>query len=81
MTQLTLKCLKYIKGMFNRNVLWHSVFLIPWQLFYGKKGKNAILTILLKYREIDVQIQTVTEKIETSFILYLLVGMVLTADL
>ena len=27
LTQLTLRCLKYIKQMFNPNVVWHSYFL------------------------------------------------------
>ena len=40
MTQLTLTCLKYISGMFNPNVVWHSDFLIPWQVFYEKRAKS-----------------------------------------
>ena len=37
--QLTLRCLKYMKGMFCPNVIWYSYFLIPWQSFYGEKSK------------------------------------------
>ena len=42
MTQLTLRCLKYIKGTFNPNVIWHSDFLIPWQLSYRKRENQLI---------------------------------------
>ena len=72
LTQLTLRCLKYIKGVFNPYAIWHSYFLIPWQSFYGKRAKsletifssseNAIWSILLNYQEIDVQIQTFTDR-------------------
>ena len=68
LTQLTLRYLKYIKGIFNPYAVWHSYFLIPRQSFYRKRAKslekffssseNAIWSILLKYQEIDVQIQT-----------------------
>ena len=37
--QLTLRCPKYIKEMFNSNAVWNSYFLIPWQSFYGKGAK------------------------------------------
>ena len=37
--QLTLWCLKYIKGIFNPYAVWHSYFLIPRQSFYGKIAK------------------------------------------
>ena len=40
LTQLTLMCLKYMKGMFSFNVTWHGYFLIPWQSFYGKRAKS-----------------------------------------
>ena len=26
--------------MFNLNVIWHSDFLIAWQLFYGERAKS-----------------------------------------
>ena len=61
-----------MKGMFNPNAVWHSYFLIPWQSFYEKRAKsfrkffsssgNAIWLILLKYQEIDVQVQTFTDE-------------------
>ena len=38
--QLTLRCLKYIKGIFNSCIVWHSYFLIPRQSFYGKRAKS-----------------------------------------
>ena len=72
LAQLTLRCLKYMKGMFSPNVTWYSYFLIPWQSFSGKRAKslekflsrpgNAICSILLKYQEIHVQIQTFTDE-------------------
>ena len=34
LTQITLRCLKYIKGNFNPYAVWHSCFLIPSQSFY-----------------------------------------------
>ena len=37
-------------------------------------SENAILSILLKYREIDVQIQTFTDEIETTYIIAFLNG-------
>ena len=40
LTQLTLRCLKYIKGVFNLNAVWHSYFLIPWQSLYDKRVKS-----------------------------------------
>ena len=40
LTQLTLRCLKYIKRMFSLNVIWHSYFLIPRQSFCGKRAKS-----------------------------------------
>ena len=65
-------CLKYIKRIFGPHAVWHSCFLIPPQSFYGKRAKlleklfssseNAIWSILLKYQEIDVQIQTFTDE-------------------
>ena len=30
-------CLKYFKGMFNPNAVWHSYFLIPWSHFTEKE--------------------------------------------
>ena len=72
LTQLTLRCLKYIKGIFSPHAVWHCCFLIPLQSFHRKRAKslekifssseNAIWSILLKYQEIDVQIQTFTDK-------------------
>ena len=65
-------CLKYMKGMFSPNVTWLCYFLIPWHPFYGKKAKslekffsssgNAICLILLKYKEIYLQIQTFADE-------------------
>ena len=59
-------------GIFKPYAIWHSYFLIPPQPFQGKKEKslkrtfsssgNAIWSILLKYQEIDVQIQTLTDE-------------------
>ena len=40
LTQLTLSCLKYIKGIFNPDAVWHNYFLIPWKSFYGKRAKS-----------------------------------------
>ena len=61
-----------MKGIFNPYAVWHSYFLIPLESFYGKRAKslenffsnseNAIWSILLKYQEIDVQIQTFTDE-------------------
>ena len=65
LTQQTLRCPEYTKGIFNPYAIWHSYFLIPQQSFYGKRAKslekicssseNAIWLILLKYPETDVQ--------------------------
>ena len=65
-------CLKYMKGMFSPNVIWHSYFLILWHSFTEKEQNrwrnffsssgNAICSIVLKYQEIYVQIQTFTDK-------------------
>ena len=72
LTQLTLRCLKYMKGVFSPHSVWHSCFLIPPQSFYRKRAKslekifssseNAFWSILLKYQEIYVQIQTFTDE-------------------
>ena len=72
LTQLTLRCLKYIKGNFSLHAVWHSCFLIHPQSFYRERenrwrksfscSENAIWSILFKYQEIDVQIQTFTDK-------------------
>ena len=61
LTQLTWRCLKYIKGMSDPDAVWHSYFLIPWLSFYEKRAKslekifssyrNVIWSILLKYQE------------------------------
>ena len=40
LTQLTLRCLRYMKKMFSPNVTWHSYCLIPWQPFYRKRAKS-----------------------------------------
>ena len=37
LTEVVLRYLKNIKGMFNINAVWHSDFWIPWQLFNGKR--------------------------------------------
>ena len=37
MTQLTLRSQKYIKGMFDPNVVWNSYFLIRWQSLSEKE--------------------------------------------
>ena len=39
-TQLTFRCLKYIKGIFSPDAVCHSYFLIPWQSFYAKGAKS-----------------------------------------
>ena len=72
LTQPTLRCLKYIKGIFHPYAVWHSYFLIIRQSFYGKRAKSlekffssseyAIWLILLK------RWMCKTEKIETSYI-------------
>ena len=69
MTQLTLRCLKYIKKIFSLHAIWYT--------FYRKRAKslekffssyeNANWSILLKYREINGQIHSLT-KIKTSYI-------------
>ena len=53
--------------------VWHSFFSIPRQSFYRERVKsleeifssseNTIWSILLKYQEIDVQIQAFTDEI------------------
>ena len=63
---------KMYQGMFSPNVIWQSNFLIPWQSFHGKRAKllqkffsssgNAIYSILWKYQEIELQIQTFTDE-------------------
>ena len=66
----TFEMSEYIKGMFSSHAVWHSCFLIPPQSFYRKRTKslekfsseNAIWSILLKYQDIDVQIQTFTDE-------------------
>ena len=70
LTQRTLRCRKYIIGIFNSDAVWRSYFLIRRQSFYGKRAKslekifssfeNAIWSILLMSQETDVQIQTFT---------------------
>ena len=32
--------IKYIKGIFNPNAVWHSYFLIARQSFYGRRAKS-----------------------------------------
>ena len=64
--------LKYINGIFSPYAIWHCYFSIPQQSFYRKRVKsleeifysfeNAIWSILLKYQEIDVQIQAFTDE-------------------
>ena len=59
-------------GIFSPYAIWHSYFLITRQSFYRKRAKslekifssseNAIWMILLKYQEIDVQIQAFTDE-------------------
>ena len=58
LTQLTLRCLKFIKGIFIPHAVWQRCFLIPPQSFYGKRTKslkkifssseNAIWSIFLE---------------------------------
>ena len=70
LTLTTLRCLKYIKGIFSPYAVWYSYFSIPRQSFFRKRAKsleeifssseNVIWSILLKYQEIDVQIQAFT---------------------
>ena len=64
--------LKYMKGMFNPDAVWHSYFLIPWKSFHGKERNRcrtffsesgiAVSSILLKYQEKDVQIHTFADQ-------------------
>ena len=71
-TQLILRCLKYIKEIFSPHAVLHSCFLIPPKSFYGERAKSlekffsksekAIWSILLKYQEIYVHIQTFTNE-------------------
>ena len=68
--------------MLNPYVIWHSYFLRPWQSLYEERVKslekilpssgNAILSISLKYQEIDVQNKPSRTKIETSYVVALL---------
>ena len=61
-----------MKGMFSTKAIWHSYFLIRWQSFYGIRAKsleeffsssgNAIISILLKYQDINVQIQAFADQ-------------------
>ena len=63
---------KIYRGNFNPFAVRHSYSLIPRQSFYEKRAKwlekiffsseNAIWSTLLKYQEIDVQIQTFTDE-------------------
>ena len=72
LTQLSLRYLKYIKWIFNSNAVWYSYFLILGSHFTKKSeivsenffssSEIAIWYISLKYQEIDVQIQTSTDK-------------------
>ena len=73
LTQRTLICLKYIKGIFSPHAVRHSCFLIPPRVFLQKKSEivrekffssseNAVWSMLLKYQEIDVKIQTFTDE-------------------
>ena len=72
MTQLTLRCLKYIKGIsvlvpFGTVISQHlgSYFTDKernrWRQFFSS-SENAVWSILLKYQEIDVQIQAFTDE-------------------
>ena len=62
-----------MKGIFSPHAVWHSCFLIPPQSFYTEKernrwkkifpsSENANWSILLKYQEIDMQIQAFTDE-------------------
>ena len=56
---------KYIKGIFSPYAVWHSHFTEKeqnrWSKFFSC-SENAIWSILLKYQEIDVQIQAFTDE-------------------
>ena len=66
-------CVKYMKGMFSPECLAAQLFLDTlavyftekernrWRNFFSGSG-NAICSILLKYQEIYVQIETVTDE-------------------
>ena len=66
------KMSKICEGNFQSYAVWHSYFSIPRQSFHRKRAKsleefffsfeNAIWSILLKYQEIDVQIQAFTDE-------------------
>ena len=61
-----------MKGIFSPYAVWHSYFSIPRQSFQREKAKsleeffsssgNAIWSILLKYQEIEMQIQAFTDE-------------------
>ena len=55
-------CLEYVKEMFNPNVTWHSHFkgkekIVQLEKFFFSSSGNSII---LKYQETYVQIQTFT---------------------
>ena len=66
------KCILNALRIRKGYAVWHSYFSIPRQSFYRKRAKsleeifssseNAIWSILLKYQEIDVQIQAFTDQ-------------------
>ena len=75
LTQLTLRCLKYIKGIsvlmpFSTVVSWYLRTHFTekernrWRKFFPacSSSENATWSVLLKYHEIDVQIQTFTDE-------------------
>ena len=61
-----------MKGIFSPYAVWHSYFSILRRSFYRKRAKsleeifstseNAIWPILLKFQEIDMQIQAFTDE-------------------
>ena len=69
---VTLRCLAYIKGIFNPYAVWHSYFSIPQQSFHRERVKSleefffqlwkCNWSILLKYQEIEMQIQAFTDE-------------------
>ena len=61
LTQLTLRCLKYIKGIFNPYTVWHSYFLIPRQSFYEKRAKSLEKTFFQLWKRSLVDFIEISE--------------------
>ena len=61
-----------LHSLFNPYAVWHSYFSIPRQSFHRKRAKsleeifssseNAMWSILLKYQEMEMQIQAFTDE-------------------